>query len=112
MDPIAEGGVDERMFVVPLRGADDRHVDCFIGGDNDGDSGCYPPILELDPSTGRTIKIINGASPGFFFSTFRHGWLDIPIEQRIMCKVNQLLAALTQDARRGVTATGIRLLRL
>jgi len=49
-----------RLFVVPRRGSDDRHVSCQIGSELDGSPACFPPILELDPVSGRAIGVIDG----------------------------------------------------
>ena len=58
----------ERMFVVPKRGLDDFHTSCELNTRQDRTNICHPRILEIDPITGLSEKVLDGAP---FFSPYR-----------------------------------------
>ncbi len=64
-DPIAS---DRRMFAVAHRGIDDLHTATFVTDPEQSTGALFPPILEVAPSTGHAIAVLNGAPT---FSTFR-----------------------------------------
>ncbi len=64
MPPVESIAGTPRMFVVPQAGIDEKHVFCALGTELDSTPMCYPPILEIDPITGFTRKLIDG-EPSF-----------------------------------------------
>lgn len=70
VNPVASAPGNPRMFIVPLRGVDNDHLNCYIedGSNADGLPECYPPLLEIDPVTGAGRKLLPGEP---FFATYR-----------------------------------------
>lgn len=68
MDPVGFVDTPRRMFAAVHRGLDDHHAEPFVGDPAQSTCERFPPVLEIDPATGGTLAVLDGAP---FFDTCR-----------------------------------------
>ncbi len=70
IDPVLPSPDPPRLFVVPIHGVDDDHTVTWLEDLEQSTSERFPPIMEIDPVTGDTIRVL----PGYPFLFTTRGW--------------------------------------